>query len=113
VAGLFSRDAQLHLPARGYSHRLQKRVAAKAAKMSFAEVVHDIAAETSVRMGKAPVEQIVYEAAQDFDAFYAQPCSTPMTPKRLGGSERRSSHSCRDRRGQSCETYVAARSLRA
>ena len=33
VASLFPRDAQLNLPARGYSHRLQKRVAAKAAKM--------------------------------------------------------------------------------
>jgi hypothetical protein len=75
VASLFPRDAQLHLPAHGYSHRLQKRVAAKAVKMSFAEVVHDIETETSVRMGKAQVEQIVYEAAQDFDALYAQPCS--------------------------------------
>ena len=75
VASLFPRDAQLNLPARGYSHRLQKRVAAKAVKMSFAEVVHDIETETSVCIGKAQVEQIVYEAAQDFDAFYAQPCS--------------------------------------
>ncbi len=63
------------MPARAYSHRLQKRVAAKAVKMSFAEVAGDIETETSVRIGKAQVEQIVYEAAQDFDAFYAQPCS--------------------------------------
>ena len=34
VSSLFPYDAQLNLPARGYSHRLQKRVAAKAAKMS-------------------------------------------------------------------------------
>lgn len=75
VASLLPRDAQLTLPARGYSHRLQKRVAAKAVKMSFAEVVHDLETETSVRLGKAQVEQIGYEAAQDFDAFDAQPCS--------------------------------------
>jgi hypothetical protein len=75
VASLFPRDAQLNLPARGYSHRLQERVAAKAAKMSFDEVANDIETETAVRIGKRQVEQIVYGAVQDFDAFYAQPCS--------------------------------------
>jgi hypothetical protein len=75
VASLFPRDAQLNLPARGSSHRLQKRVAAKAAKMSFDEVAHDRETETAVRLGKRQVEQIVSGAAQDFDAFYAQPCS--------------------------------------
>ena len=78
VANLFPRDAQLNLPARGYSHRLQKRVAAKAAKMSFDEVAKAIETETTVRLGKRQVEQIVYDAAQDFDAFYAQPCSPAL-----------------------------------
>jgi hypothetical protein len=78
VANVFPRDAQLNLPARGYSHRLQKRVAAKAAKMSFDEVAKDIDTETAVRLGKRQVEQIVYDAAQDFDAFYAQPCSPAL-----------------------------------
>jgi len=78
VASLFPRDAELNLPARGYSHRLQKRVAAKAVKMSFEEVVTDIETETGVRLGKAQVEQIVYGAAQDFDAFYTQPCSAEV-----------------------------------
>lgn len=74
VSSLFPRDAQLNLPAQGYSHRLQKRVAAKAAKRSFASVANDIATETGVRIGTRQVEQIVSAAAQDFDAFYAQPC---------------------------------------
>ena len=74
MSSLFPRDAPLNLPAQGYAHRLQKRVAAKAAKMSFASVATDIATETGVRIGKRPVEQIVSAAAQDFDAFYAQPC---------------------------------------
>src|SRR5207237_6762913 len=78
VASFFPRDAQLNLPARGYSHRLQKRVAAKAAKMSFDEVANDIETETAVRLGKRQVEPIVYGAAQDFDAFYAQPCSADV-----------------------------------
>ena len=71
VASLFPRDAQLNLPAQGYSHRLQKRVAVKAVKESFEGVVNDIATETGVYLGKRQVEQIVYAAAQDFDAFYA------------------------------------------
>jgi hypothetical protein len=75
VSSLFPRDAQLNLPRQGYSHRLQKRVAAKAAKMSFEGVAHDIANETGVRIGKRQLEEIVSGAAQDFDAFYAQPCT--------------------------------------
>jgi hypothetical protein len=74
VSSLFPRDAQLNLPARSYSHRVQKRVAAKSAKMSFESVASDIETETGVRIGKRQVEEIVYAAAQDFDAFYAQPC---------------------------------------
>src|SRR3989454_7630891 len=75
VSSLFPRDAQWNLPAQGYAHRLQKRVAAKAAKMSFASVAGDIETDTGVRMGTRQVEQIVSAAAQDFDAFYAQPCA--------------------------------------
>ena len=71
---LFPRDAQLTLPVRGDSHRLQKRVAAKAAKLSFGGVGSDIETETGVRMGKRPIEEVVLEAAQDVDAFYAQAC---------------------------------------
>src|SRR2546426_5133223 len=75
VSSLFPRDAQLNLPAQGYAHRLQKRVAAKAAKMSFESVAGDIETDTGVRIGKRQVEQIVSAAAQDFDALYAQPCA--------------------------------------
>ncbi len=42
--------------------------------MSFESVAGDIETETGVRIGKRQVEQIVSAAAQDFDAFYAQPC---------------------------------------
>lgn len=78
VSSLFPRDAQLNLPARGYSHRLQKRVAAKAARLSFEAVAHDLETETGVRLGKAQIEHIVNDAAQDFDAFYTQPCSSTL-----------------------------------
>ena len=74
VSSLFPRDAQLNLPRQSYSHRLQKRVAAKAAKMAFESVASDMEAEPGVRMGTRQIEEIVLAAAQDFDAFYAQPC---------------------------------------
>src|SRR5438093_604222 len=78
VASLCPRDAQVNLPARGDSYRLQKRVAAKAAKMAFDEVANDSETETAVRLGKRQVEPIVSGAAQDFDAFSAQPCSADV-----------------------------------
>ena len=72
VASLCPREAPLTLPAHGDAHRLQKRVATQAVASSFEGVVNDIATETSVRLGKRQVEPIVYAAAQDFDALYAQ-----------------------------------------
>lgn len=75
ATSLFPRDAQLNLPKSSYSHRLQKRVAAKAAQMSFESVSSDIETETGVRIGTRQLKEIVEAAAQDFDAFYAQPCS--------------------------------------
>jgi hypothetical protein len=74
ASSLFPRDAQLNLPRQSYSHRLQKRVAAKATKMAFESVASDMETETGVRMGTRQIEQIVLAAAQDFDAFSAQPC---------------------------------------
>jgi hypothetical protein len=75
VASLCPREAPLTLPAHGDAHRLQKRVATQAVTSSFEGVVNDIATETSVRLGKRQVEPVVYAAAQDFDALYAQGCA--------------------------------------
>ena len=69
VCSLFPRDAQLHLPLPSYSHRLQKRVAAQAAKMSFESVADEMAAATGVGIGPRQIEEMVYAAAQDFDAL--------------------------------------------
>ncbi len=75
VSSLFPRDGQLNLPRQSYSHRLQKRIAAKAAKMSFESVAKDLESETGVRLGTRQIQEIVDAAAQDFDPFYAQPCA--------------------------------------
>ncbi len=75
---MFPRDAQLNLPVQSYSHRVQKRVAFKAAKMSFESVAGDIETETGVRIGKRQLEELVCAAAQDFDVFYGQPCAADV-----------------------------------
>lgn len=85
VASLFPLDAHLNLPAQGYSHRLQQRVARQAAKESFEEVVKDIEAETGVHIGKRQVEAIVAAAAHDFEAFYSQ--SLPADIQRQAQSQ--------------------------
>jgi hypothetical protein len=85
VASLFPLDAQLNLPAPGYSHRLHQRVARQAAKESFEEVVKDLEAETGVPIGKRQVEEIVAAAAHDFEAFYSQ--SLPADIQRQAQSQ--------------------------
>ena len=75
MARLLPREAPLHLPAQGSSHRLQKRGAAQAVTSAFAGVVHASATEPGVRLGTRQGEPIVDAAAQDFDALYAQGCS--------------------------------------
>ena len=80
VSRVLPRDAPWHLPLQSSAHRVQKRVAAKAAQMSFAGVAGDMEAETGVRLGKRQVEEIVCAAAQDFDTLYAQPCPEAIAP---------------------------------
>ena len=46
--------------------------------MSFESVADDVATETGVRIGKRQIEAIVCAAAQDFDAFYGQPCPADL-----------------------------------
>jgi hypothetical protein len=74
VSSLVPRAAPWNLPAQGSAPRWPKRVAAKAAKRSWASVAGAIATATGGRLGQRQVEQIVSAAAQDVDAFYAQPC---------------------------------------
>jgi hypothetical protein len=65
-------DGQLQLPRRGYSYELQRRQVKAAVQGPFDEVVERVQEATGVRVPKRSVEQIVKEAADDFDAFYAQ-----------------------------------------
>jgi hypothetical protein len=72
AASLHPLDAELELPERSYSYELQRRGVKAAVQGPFDEVVERIEEATGVTVPKRSVEQIVQEAADDFDAFYAQ-----------------------------------------
>lgn len=64
-------DAELNLPAHRYSAGLQRRVIDEAVVGSYDHVVERISTTTGAAVPKRQAEQIVVEAAQDFDDFYA------------------------------------------
>lgn len=70
VPALHPVDADLNLPTDKYSHEVQRRIALDAAEMSFEVTMESLARNTAARVGKFQVEQLVYAAAGDFEAFY-------------------------------------------
>jgi hypothetical protein len=70
-------DQALALPARSFSYELQRRLVKAAVLNPFQESVNSIAELTGVTVPKRSVEQIVGDAAQDFDAFYQQRLPAP------------------------------------
>ena len=65
-------DWGLQLPARSFSYVLQSRLVDEVVRGPFDEAVESIRKQTEVQVPKRSVEQVVAEAAQDFDAFYIQ-----------------------------------------
>lgn len=65
-------DAQLGLPARCYSYELQRRLVMAAVHAPFDDAIGILAEMTGVAVPKRSAEQIMVDAAADFDAFYAQ-----------------------------------------
>jgi hypothetical protein len=65
-------DEQLQLPQRSFSYPLQERLVRHAVQGPFDEAVTDVARDTGVRLSKRSAEQVVQEAAVDFQAFYPQ-----------------------------------------
>ena len=70
--GVYPLDQALALPARSFSSELQRRLVKAAVLNPFQESVTAIAELTGVAVPKRSAEEIVREAAQDFDAFYQQ-----------------------------------------
>ena len=69
---IFPLDQALALPARSFSYELQRRLVKGAVQNPFLESVQTIAELTGVAVSKGSLEQILPDAAQDFDAFYQQ-----------------------------------------
>ncbi len=76
---IFPLDHALALPARSFSYELQRRLVKAAVQNPFLESVQNIADLTGVSVSKRSLEQILPDAAQDFDAFYRQRCPEPAT----------------------------------
>lgn len=72
LPSIFPLDQALALPARSFSYELQRRLVKAAAQNPFLESVQTIAELTGVSVSKRSLEEILPDAAQDFDAFYRQ-----------------------------------------
>lgn len=69
-ASIHPLDAELKLPARSYSYEISRRLIRAAVCGPFDEAIAVIAQMTGVGIPKRSAEQLVREAAVDFDAFY-------------------------------------------
>ena len=77
--GIFPLDRALTLPARSFSYELQRRLVKAAVQNPFLDSVQTIADLIGVSVSKRSLEQILPDAAQDFDAFYRQRSPEPAT----------------------------------
>jgi hypothetical protein len=65
-------DEQLRLPLRSYSYEVQKRLVKRAVQGPFQEAIEDLQEESGVTIPKRSVQQVLVEASQDVDDFYAR-----------------------------------------
>jgi hypothetical protein len=66
------RDAELNLPKRSYSFETQRRNAIEVARGSFDDAVKALLRYTGANVPKRQAEELVVQAAKDFDFFYRQ-----------------------------------------
>ena len=81
VPSIYPLDQTLGLPARSFSNELQRRLVKAAVQNPFHESVEAIADFTGVSVSKRSLEEILREAARDFDTFYQK-----RTPEPANGS---------------------------
>lgn len=70
-------DESACLPARSFSYEVQRQVVDEAVRGPFDEVVESIAKQTGNVLSKRSTEDVVADAAEDFDAFYATRAAPP------------------------------------
>jgi hypothetical protein len=76
---IYPLDQTLALPARSFSYELQRRLVKAAVQNPFHESVETIADLTGVSVSKRSLEEILRDAAQDFDAFYRERAPEPAS----------------------------------
>ena len=74
---IYPLDQTLALPARSFSYELQRRLVKAAVQNPFHESVEAIADLTGVSVPKRSLEEILRDAALDFDAFYQERAPEP------------------------------------
>jgi hypothetical protein len=74
---IYPLDQTLALPTRSFSYELQRRLVKAAVQNPFHESVEAIADLTGVSVPKRSLEEILRDAALDFDAFYQQRAPEP------------------------------------
>lgn len=65
-------DEQLQLPSRAYSYEVQRRVVKMATQGPFDEAVGNVSETMGLEIPKRSAEELLVDAARDFDAYYAQ-----------------------------------------
>lgn len=83
VSSIHPLDAAMQLPARSFSYELQKRLVKAAVQGPFRESTERILETAGLVVPRRSLEQILQEASQDFDTFYAQ---RPCEPSPLAAS---------------------------
>ena len=76
-ASIHPLDQAMQLPARSFSYELQKHLVKAALQGPFQESVGRIQDMAGIAVPKRSLEEIVQEAAEDFDAFYTQRVPAP------------------------------------
>ena len=74
---IYPLDQTLALPARSFSYELQRHLVKAAVQNPFHESVEAVASLTGVSVPKRSLEEILRDAALDFDAFYQQRAPEP------------------------------------
>jgi hypothetical protein len=74
---IYPLDQTLALPARSFSYELQRRLVKAAVQNPFHESVEAMADLTGVSVPKRSLEEILRDAALDFDAFYRERAPEP------------------------------------
>jgi hypothetical protein len=76
---IYPLDETLQLPARSFSYELQKRMVKAAVQGPFDEVKERMEEISGMPIPKRSLEEVIKNAAEDFDAFYADRISEPSS----------------------------------